>query len=165
MIRKHVVMTLGVLGLALAQGGFRLELPGLAPQAPLRSVCEGRNVSPAVVPLQVPARTQSLALIFWDSAKGALIARWLVYDIPPAARLSPGLPRAALLAHGIKQGQNGLGRLGYDAPCQPGMYQVDLYALDVPSLGLPPGATLHEVKAAIQRHRLAEAIRKVSLER
>lgn len=158
-------MTLGVLALALAQGGFRLALPGLAPQAPLRSVCEGRNVSPAVVPLEVPARTQSLALIFWDSLRGTLIARWLVYDIPPAARLSPGLPRTALLAHGVKQGQNGLGRLGYDAPCQPGVYQLDLYALDVPSLGLPPGATLREVKAAIQRHRLAEAIQKVRLQR
>ncbi len=161
----HVRFTRAGLSKALAQGGFRLELPGFAPRTPVRWVCDGRDVSPRVAFFDWPPKTRSLALVFWDSAKGPPLARWLLYDIPPAARRLPGLPRVAVLAQGVKQGRNSLGRIGFDAPCQPGVYQVDLYALDVPSLGLPPGARLHEVKAAIQRHRLAEAILMVRLER
>lgn len=159
------LLALLVLSLALAQGNFRLEVPALALPTPVRSVCDGRNSSPAWAFSGLPPKTRSLALIFWDPGyRGGLIARWVVYDIPPTATFPTGLPRDAWLANGAKQGRNGLGRLGYDGPCQPGEYQIDLYALDVPTLGLPPGAGLHLVKAAIQKHRVAEAILKIRLE-
>jgi Raf kinase inhibitor-like YbhB/YbcL family protein len=163
-VKKLLVLL--VSSLALAQGNFHLEVPAFTAHTPLRSVCDGRNSSPAFAFSGLPAGTRSLALVLWDPGyRGGLIARWVVYDIPPTAKFPAGLPREALLGNGAKQGHNGLGRLGYDAPCQPGQYQIDLYALDVPSLGLPPGAGLHRVKAAIQKHRFAEAILKVSLER
>lgn len=54
---------------------------------------------------------------------------------------------------------------GYDGPCPPWNdslphhYQFDLYAVDVPSLGLEPGFTLDQLRTALDGHVLAEATR------
>ncbi|MER3554164.1 MAG: YbhB/YbcL family Raf kinase inhibitor-like protein [Meiothermus sp.] len=165
---RKLLAVAALLSLGFAQN-LELRIPAFANgQIPARYTCAGPNSSPAFGFTKPPKGTQSLALLFWDPdyPKG-LIARWVLYDIPPSATLSEGMARDATLPGGIKQGKNGLGNLGYDGPCpaKSASYQIDLYALDVASLGLPPGADLHAVKAAIQKHRLQESIVKASFKR
>lgn len=157
-----------LLSFALAQK-LELLIPAFANgQIPAKYTCAGANSSPAFTFVNLPSGTKSLALLFWDPdyPKG-LIARWVLYDIPPSARLAEGLARDAALPGGAKQGKNGLGKIGYDGPCpaRSARYQIDLYALNVASLGLPAGADLHQVKAAIQKHRIQESIVNVRFKR
>jgi len=154
--------------LGLAQG-LELHIPAFASgRIPAKYTCVGENLSPGFTFAHLPPGTKSLALLFWDPEfpKG-LIPRWVLYDLPPTAEVGEGLARAAALPNGLKQGQNGLGKIGYDGPCpaKSAPYQIDLYALNVATLGLPPGAAWHQVKAAIQKHCLQEAIVKVSFRR
>lgn len=150
-----------LLSFALAQK-LELHIPAFAnEQIPAKYTCAGTNSSPALTFANLPEGTKSLALLFWDPEypKG-LIARWVLYDLPPTATVAEGLLRDAALPGGAKQGKNGLGKIGYDGPCpaKSARYQIDLYALNVASLGLPAGADLHAVKAAIQKHRIQESI-------
>ncbi len=57
-------------------------------------------------------------------------------------------------------GRNDLSRQGYFGACAPAgggqhRYVFTLYALDIPSLGLPAGATLPQVEAAMAGHVIA----------
>lgn len=164
---KRILFAALLLSYAVAQK-LELRIPAFASgQIPAKYTCAGANSSPAFNFANLPPGTKSLALLFWDpdSPKG-LLARWVLYDVSPSATLSEGLARDATLP-GIKQGKNGLGKLGYDGPCpaKSASYQIDLYALNVASLGLPAGADLHQVKAAIQKHRIQESIVKASFKR
>ncbi|MBF6593982.1 MAG: YbhB/YbcL family Raf kinase inhibitor-like protein [Thermaceae bacterium] len=166
-MRKALAIGL-LLSFAFAQK-LELHIPAFANgRVPAKYTCAGAALSPAFNFTNLPAGTKSLALLFWDPdyPKG-LIARWVLYDIPTSMTLPEGVARAATLPGGIKQGKNGLGKLGYDGPCpaKSASYQIDLYALNVASLGLPPGASLHQVKAAIQKHRLQESIVNVTFKR
>ena len=57
-------------------------------------------------------------------------------------------------------GINDFGMLGYGGPC-PAVgrhrYLFDLYALDVPTLGLKAGASRDDVEEAMEGHMLARA--------
>jgi hypothetical protein len=59
-------------------------------------------------------------------------------------------------------GNNDFGKPGYGGPCPPKghgphRYFFKLYALDVPTLGLPAGARREELVRALQGHVRAEA--------
>ena len=110
---------------------------------------------------------------------------WLMADIPAeCGELGAGSCSDGVVAHGkrhpvgppgSKQGLNGYtdwfagdadmqgDYLGYDGPCPPWndsiahRYVFNIYALDVPTLGLDDGFTLADLRRAMDGHVLAEA--------
>jgi len=130
---------------------------------PVTYTCDGKNISPPLLWNGVPQSAKSLVLIMHDpDAPARDFTHWIVYSIPPTVG---GLPRAfpkkAVTSHGIKQGLNDFGFIGYAGPCPPPWdsfhrYRFELYALDYEP-NLPAGATKKEVERAIRGHILAKA--------
>lgn len=122
------------------------------------NTCDGANIAPQIRWQELPARTQSLVVLMEDvKAPQGLLAHWVVFDIPPAAGM---LPEGAV---GVgKCAQTDFGVRDYRGPCPPAWqqeheYVLKLFALDVPSLDLPEGASREEVVSAMMGHVLAEA--------
>lgn len=117
---------------------------------PKKYTCEGDDVNPAFEIQNIPAKTQSLALIVDDpDAPRGTWVHWVVYDIAVVSRIEensiPG-----------KQGRNDFGRLNYGGPCPPSgthRYFFKLYALDV-KLGLKEGLSKQDLEKAIAGHSL-----------
>jgi Raf kinase inhibitor-like YbhB/YbcL family protein len=123
--------------------------------------CLGRNVSPALTILDVPANTKSVALLLNDpDARGGSFAHWLVYDLPVKEMvLAEAQPKTNNLPKGGTQGRNDFKNIGYDGPCPPEgyhRYEFTAYALDS-LLGLPAGATRAELEKAMKGHVLKRA--------
>jgi len=152
------------LSLALAAPGFTLSSPAFTPAGPIPApyTCQGQGQSPPLSFAHPPAGTKSFAILGWDDdAPGGLASQWVLYDLPPTTTSLPAnVPVGAMRAN-FKQGKNTYGKLGYSAPCaktgKTHHIYFDLYALNVASLGLPAGASLNAVHAAIKRHRIQEA--------
>lgn len=112
------------------------------------------NVSPELAWENVPAGTQSLALLMED--RDFPFVHWVVYDVPPQ---TTGLPESVLaqpqLPEGGWQGLNSNAEIGYIGPYPPfgatHRYAFVLYALDAP-LNLEPGVTQEQVLAALEGH-------------
>lgn len=130
--------------------------------------CEGGNISPALNWAQAPTGTKSFAVTIFDTdaRQGSGWWHWLVFDIPATAS---GLVSGAGSADGRKlppgaiQSSTSFGQSGFGGACPPKgdpphHYQVTVYALDVPRLGLEPSATPMEVKAALGQHTLGQAM-------
>lgn len=120
--------------------------------------CQGADLSPSLEWSGVPTETRSFALIVDDpDAPAGNWCHWLLYDL--GAKVKG-------LAQGYKAGSLGVGgtndfeKPGYGGPCppkgKPHRYFFKLYALDVHTLGLPPGVKRAELLKAIQGHILAE---------
>jgi hypothetical protein len=146
-----------VMALQLQSGAFANG--DLIPQ---EHTCEGADLSPPLSWEDVPANTQSLALIVRDvDAPGGEFVHWVLLNLPPETReLEAGIPADGELPNGARQGRNDFGRLGYSGPCPPPgrahRYVFELYALDGP-LGLNAGATRPDVESAMGAHTLARA--------
>ena len=129
---------------------------------PQEHTCEGAGRSPLLSWEEVPATSQSLALIVHDmDAPGGDFVHWVLFNLPPDTReLETGMPVDGELPNGARQGRNDFGRLGYAGPCPPPgrahRCVFALYALDAP-LTLEPGATREDVEGAIRAHTLARA--------
>jgi Raf kinase inhibitor-like YbhB/YbcL family protein len=129
---------------------------------PVRYTCDGENVSPPLLFLDPPPETESFALLIEDpDAPVGTFTHWLVYDVPADFEgLAEDLPPAAELEYGIKQGVNDFGQIGYGGPCpppgNPHRYFFTLFALTVPTLGIPPGATRDEFLLALKGKVLAQ---------
>lgn len=130
---------------------------------PPKYTCDGADISPPLAWSEIPAGTQSLALISDDpDAPRGTWVHWVLYNLP--AHLF-GLPenipndKTLALANGGAQGKNDFQKIGYGGPCPPKgthRYYFKLYALDS-SLALPSGATQRQVLEAMKGHVLAEA--------
>ncbi len=144
---------------------MQLSSPAFAANGriPSRYSCEGENVSPALAWGQVPPGTQSFVLILHDpdAPRRGGFTHWLLYDIPASVRrLREETPRISSVPDAGLQGKNDAGGIGYTGPCPPSgahRYFARLWALDVASLNLPPGATEGAVRAAMEGHELAMA--------
>ncbi len=130
---------------------------------PARYTCDGADLSPPLVFGNVPEGTGSLVLAVLDpDAPMGTFVHWVAYDLLPSLEgLPEGVPKGPLV-DGFKQARNDFGFAGYGGPCPPRghgphRYFFTLYALDVPGLGLAPGAPAREVLAATKGHVLAEA--------
>ena len=135
---------------AFAEGG---DIPKL-------HTCEGADLSPSLEWTGEPAGTRSFALIMDDpDAPAGTWSHWLLYDLPHSVHV---------LAQGYRpgtvgvSGANDFGKPGYGGPCPPRghgphRYFIRLYAVDLPSLGLKPGAKRADLDRALQGHILAEA--------
>jgi Raf kinase inhibitor-like YbhB/YbcL family protein len=133
---------------------------------------ESENISPALSWINVPPAAKSLALLMLDQMNyaypevpvTAVFTHWVIYNIlPSAAGLPEGVTAESPLADGSLQGLNDFPepyQAGYGGPC-PGtdekhLYVFTLYALDT-VLDLQTGATMDEVKAAMEGYILAQA--------
>jgi hypothetical protein len=124
---------------------------------PTRYTCDGDDDSPDLQWSNVPASTQSFAMIMDDpDAPGTTWTHWVLFDISPEARGIEEEGSAGMV------GSNNAKKVGYSGPCPPSghgphRYFFTLYALDIPSLNLSEGAAREEVQAAMEDHVLAEA--------
>lgn len=126
--------------------------PGM--RIPTRHTCDGDDVSPALAITGLPAGTAALAVVVTDlDAPGGAWYHWVVFDIDPTAVIPEGATGIGI------EGTTSWGSGGYRGPCPPGgshRYVFTVAALDA-RLGLPAGAPVDTVLAAVSRHRLDEA--------
>ncbi|MFH0754666.1 MAG: YbhB/YbcL family Raf kinase inhibitor-like protein [Candidatus Omnitrophota bacterium] len=111
--------------------------------------CQGVNISPALEFVNVPDKTNSLALIVHDpDAPGGDWVHWVVYNIPSENYLiHQGW------TYGL-EGQNDFGKDAWGGPCPPSgthHYVFTGYALDE-MLDLKKGATRQELEAVMKGH-------------
>jgi len=144
---------------------MRLESPAFKEGGviPSKYTCKGPDLSPPLRWSGLPSKTKSLVLIMDDpDAPGGTFTHWVVYDIPPTmGGLQENFPKVGEFK-GIKQGTNDFGSVGYGGPCPPKKhgfhrYFFKLYAVDIESLNLPPGAPREEVERRMKGHVLGEA--------
>jgi hypothetical protein len=142
---------------------FTLASPAFPNGGPIASryTCDGAGLSPALNWSEVPAGTQSLALIADDpDAPAGTWTHWLLWNIPArASLLAENAPKVEVLDNGARQGINDFHRIGYGGPCpppgKPHRYFFRLYALDA-RLDLKPGAGRDQLELAMKPHLLAE---------
>lgn len=106
---------------------------------PVRYTCDGADLSPPLSWSDLPAGTQSLALIIDDpdapdpAAPRITWVHWVVYNLPPNLTGLPEGAASATLPGNARQGVNDWQRSGYGGPCPPigtHRYFHKLYALD-----------------------------------
>ena len=123
--------------------------------------CDGDDISPAISWEEVPAGTQSMALIMDDpDAPGRTFVHWVIYNIPArSGGLPSGVAKNNTLDDGSLQGKNNFGKIGYGGPCPPSgkphRYVFKVYALNT-ELDLKSGATKSQLEAAMKGHILAQ---------
>ena len=124
--------------------------------------CEGEDISPDLSWRDLPAGTQSLALIVDDpdapdpAHPRMTWVHWLLYNLPTTCTVLPEAVKT--LPDGTLEGINDWKRSGYGGPCPPigrHRYFFKLYALDagLPDLRFPSKAVLEE---AMRGHVIAE---------
>ncbi len=129
---------------------------------PTKYTCDGADVSPPLAWSDVPAGTQSFALICDDpDAPGGTWVHWVIFGLSATATALPERVAAIeTLPDGAKQGVNDFRRIGYGGPCPPPgaphHYYFKLYALDA-TPALKSRATKAELLRAMAGHILAEA--------
>ena len=128
--------------------------------------CKGANVSPALAWSGAPAGTQSFALLMHDpdAPTGCGWWHWVVYNIPPGTgslAAGAGDPKKGLMPKGAVQGRTDYGSVGYGGPCpppgKPHHYNFRLYALKVPKLEVPEGASAALIGFNVRAQALGEA--------
>jgi len=122
--------------------------------------CQGADISPSLEWSAAPVETRSFALIVEDpDAPNGVWTHWVLYDIGPKIQaLSQAFRPGGL---GVS-GKNDFGNPGYGGPCPPKghgphRYFFRLSALNVATVGLPPGARRPELLEAMKGHVLADA--------
>ncbi|MBN1219775.1 MAG: YbhB/YbcL family Raf kinase inhibitor-like protein [Anaerolineae bacterium] len=124
---------------------------------PVKYTCDGEDISPPLQWSDLPAGTQSLALISDDpDAPMGTWVHWIVYNLPADTRK---LPEQVSLPANSVDGKNSWGRTGYGGPCPPSgthRYFFKLYALDT-MLDLAAGANKTKLLQAMEGHILAQA--------
>lgn len=131
---------------------------------PVEHTCDGAGTSEQLSWSGAPSGTQSFALILFDpdARPPRGFVHWVAYDIPAGVHAIPsGKYSDASLPQGGLEGNNGRGKLGFIPSCpgpgKPHHYTFTLFALGVPTLGLPAGATRDQVLAAVKGKVLAQA--------
>jgi|SRR5579872_885633 len=123
---------------------------------PPKFTCDASQTSPspALAWKDAPAGSKSFVLIMHDPdvPMPGGFTHWVLYDIPAS---TTGLPEGFQPGSVGVSGNMGMRRQGYMGPCPPSgahHYHFMLSALDVPSLGLPAGASKADVEKAMEGH-------------
>ncbi|WP_312949069.1 YbhB/YbcL family Raf kinase inhibitor-like protein [Agrobacterium sp.] len=129
---------------------------------PVQYVADGDNASPPIEWNTVPQGTKSFVLIVDDpdAAKPKPFTHWLAYDIPVVTtKLREGIPGTPILQDPkeMKQGANSMGSIGYTGPKPPvgdpaHHYHFQIFALDIETLDLEPGAKRDAVLTRMEGH-------------
>jgi Raf kinase inhibitor-like YbhB/YbcL family protein len=111
--------------------------------------CTGKNISPELHWSGAPAGTQSFAVSVYDpdAPTGSGWWHWYVVNLPASTNaLAQGV--GAKLPKGAQQIKTDFGVPGYGGPCppegskaKPHRYIVTVFALKVPKLDIPEGAS------------------------
>jgi Raf kinase inhibitor-like YbhB/YbcL family protein len=142
----------------MAEQGFTLSSPHFRHGSPIPAefTCDGQDLQPRLEWMHPPEGTRSYALIMIDpDAPKGTFTHWIRFNIPADRdHLTAGDP-------GV-DGKNDFQGDGYGGPCPPPKhgkhrYFFRLYALDVDSLDLAPGARRDQLDAAMKGHLLGEA--------
>lgn len=162
-------LTPGPIALDLFEADGAVEITssfGNGEPIPEQHSADGDNASPPLSWQGAPEGTKSFVIIADDpdAAAPKLFNHWLLYDLPAdVTALREGLPTEPLLLDpkGAKQGTNDTGGTGYFGPKPPvddppHSYHFQIFALDVGSLGLKPGANRSEILSAMRGHVLAK---------
>jgi len=144
----------------MAEQGFTLTSPAFTHDGaiPDRLTCEGDNRPPELNWIHPPEQARSFALIVDDpDAPNGTFTHWVHFDISPEARHI----KKEVSDEGVS-GRNDFQHEGYGGPCPPPnhgehRYYFKLFALDIPSLNLPSGASRDEVEKAMTGHVLDQA--------
>ncbi len=122
---------------------------------PSKYTCDGEGINPPLNFSDIPASTQSLALIVDDpDAPSGTFVHWTVWNIDPK---STGIEENSIPS-GAVQGMTSYGKEGYGVPCPPSgvhRYFFKLYALDA-KLYLP-SVRADSLEKAMIGHTLAQA--------
>ncbi len=142
---------LSISSAAFAEGG----------NIPAKFTCDAgmQSPSPALSWKDAPANTRSFVLIMHDpdAPIAGGFTHWVLFDIPAA---TTSLPEGFQPGSVGVSGNSGFRRQGYGGPCPPSgshHYHFLLSALDVPTLGLPAGATKADVEKAMEGHVIGKA--------
>lgn len=138
--------------------GMKITSPAFSEGASIPAVftCQGQNINPELDFNDVPANTETLALIMDDpDAPMGTFVHWVLWNIPKEINKIPqsGVPA------GAQEGSNGSGKRGYAGPCPPSgthHYHFKLYALDT-GLTLDPATGKAQLEQAMQGHILDQA--------
>ena len=128
---------------------------------PDRYTCSAENLSPPLAWEGVPERAETLAIVCEDpDAPSGLFVHWVLYNLPrQTTALAEGVPAAATLPDGARQGMNSARQVGYHGPCPPPgpahRYCFRVYALDA-SLQPISGMARDQFLQAAHGHILAE---------
>lgn len=121
--RSEAIPSIRVTAPAFSDGG----------KIPARYTCDGDGWSPALRWSDLPADTQSVAVLVDDpDASSGTFANWVLYDLTPTWG---GLAEGANLGDSGTKGKNGNNRVGWTPPC-PGHgkhhYRFQVFALRAP---------------------------------
>lgn len=151
----------------LGEGAATLDVTSAAlddgAAIPARFAAEHQDFSPPLAWSEGPEGTRSYVVLVEDpEAPPHPFAHWVAYDIPAEVTdLREGLPSAPKLEGPVEalQGRNSYGSVGWRGMRPPAgethPYHFQVFAIDRPSLELPPGASSSEVLDAIRGHVLA----------
>jgi Raf kinase inhibitor-like YbhB/YbcL family protein len=150
--KKEVVMENIVISTDAFQSGGNI---------PKEYTCDGGDISPGLSWSNIPAKTQSVALIVDDpDAPMGTFTHWVIYNLPADKKELPkGVPKTRVLKDGSIQGVNDFGETGYNGPCpppgKPHRYFFKIYALDK-KLEISGEVSKGKLEKAMQEHILAK---------
>jgi Raf kinase inhibitor-like YbhB/YbcL family protein len=147
-------------------GRMSVDAPFTSDQTiPDQHVADGDNASPPITWRDPPADAKSFVVMMEDpdAAEPKPFVHWIMYDIPKGTlSIREGIPTEAVIPEpkGTKQGMNSAGSTGYMGPKPPvgdppHNYHLQVFALDIATLGLSPGSARSDVIKAMQGHVLA----------
>ena len=151
-----------MVGILLA-GALTITSPAFTNDSniPSKFTCDAgtTNPSPALSWKEAPASAKSFVLIMHDpdAPLAGGFTHWVLFDIPAT---TTSLPENFQPGSVGTSGNSGFRRAGYGGPCPPSgshHYHFMLSALDVPTLGLPAGATKADVEKAMEGHVVGKA--------
>jgi Raf kinase inhibitor-like YbhB/YbcL family protein len=123
---------------------------------PPTHTCEGPDTSPELEIVDLDA--VSIAIMAINPFEPCCsFASWLIWNIEPVPVIPAAIPRTPLVSSPVHavQGINDYGGIGYRGPCPPPgethRITFRVYGLDV-MLDLEPGATKHQLIAAMRGH-------------
>lgn len=166
MLRLLSLLLCSILPITIYAADMTLSSKALANAStfPVLYTCDGKDISPDLSWANLPAKTQSTAIILSDEdAPGGVFYHWVVFNIPASAHeLTQAITTLPL---GTLTGKNSWGRSQYNGPCPPkGVlhhYTFTLYALDK-TFSLPSEIGAPTLIKAMQGHILGQAVLKMS---
>lgn len=126
---------------------------------PVLYTCDGKDVSPQLTWANLPAKTQSLAIIMSDNdVDNGQFYHWVIFNIAKNVdNFAEGMKNAP---SGATIGLNSYNKQQYNGPCPPKggahTYTFKLFALDS-KLTLPNNADGAAVIKAMEKHTIAKA--------